>query len=79
MKFTCNVFIILLAIFISIHDIPEMKKQKSYMEMALYVIILFSGVMLTILKANGVELPNPSDVIVAVNSPVVSMLKGALE
>ena len=79
MKFTCNVFIILLAIFISIHDIPEMKKQKSYKEITLYVIILFSGVTLTILKANGVELPNPSDVIVAVNSPVVSMLKGALE
>lgn len=79
MKVACMVFVILLAIFLSIRDIPEMKRKKSYKEMAVYVIILFLGVMLTILKANGADLPNPADVVVAVNSPFVAMLKGVLE
>ncbi|XOQ49477.1 MAG: Holin [Eubacteriales bacterium] len=78
MNFASVVFVILLAVFLSIRDIPEMKRKKEYKEMVIYVIFLFFGIMLTILKASGADLANPSDVVVAINSPFVSKLEGIL-
>ena len=79
MSFASVVFVILLAVVLCFHDIPEMKKQRLYRDITVYVIVLILGVVFTALEAGGAKLPNPADVVVAVCSPVVSMLKGVLE
>lgn len=60
-------------------EIPKMRENKEYRELAAFSIILFFGTLLTILKSLDVEIPNPADFVAAVYAPFVELIKGALE
>lgn len=60
-------------------EIPKMRKNNEYKELAAFSIILFCGTLLTIIKNLNVEIPNPGDVVAAIYAPIVNLIKGALE
>lgn len=60
-------------------EIPKMRKNKEYKELAAFSIILLCGTLLTILKSLNVEILNPGDVVAAIYAPIVNLIKGALE
>ena len=60
-------------------EVPKMRKNKEYRELAAFSIILFCGTLLTILKNLNVEIPNPADFVKVIYAPVENLIKGALE
>ena len=60
-------------------EIPKMRKNKEYKELAAFFIILFFGTLIAILKSLNAEIPNPADFVAAVYAPIVELIKGALE
>lgn len=73
------VFVLAFSITLCIVEIPKMQKNKEYKELAAFSIILFFGTLLAILKSLNVKIPNPADFLAAVYSPLVDLIKGALE
>jgi hypothetical protein len=60
-------------------EIPKMLHDKQYRELVTFSILLVLGTALAILKSLDVEIPNPSDLIVWLYSPVSNVMKGLLE
>lgn len=60
-------------------EIPQMIQQKLYKELWAFSILLSLGTVLSILKSLDVEIPNPSDWIAWVYSPVRSIMEGMLK
>ena len=79
MSMVLIVLVITFSTVLSIIEIPKMRKNKENREMAAFIIILFFGTALTILKSLNVDIPNPADFIQMIFSPLVSLMKGALE
>lgn len=73
------IFVIGFAAILCVVEIPKMRKNEEYKEIVAFSIILFCGTILTILKSLNVEIPNPADLLVSVYSPVVNLIKSALE
>ena len=73
------ILVIAFAVILCVVEIPKMREKKEYKELVAFSIILFCGTLLTVLKSLNVEIPNPADFIAAVYSPVVNLIKGALE
>lgn len=62
-----------------IMEIPKMQKEKQYRELWTFSILLGLGTVLAILKSLDVEIPNPSDFIAWVYSPLKEVMKSLLE
>jgi hypothetical protein len=60
-------------------EIPKMLKQNLYRELYTFVVLLGLGTVLAILKSLNVEIPNPSDFIQWVYSPVTNVIKALLK
>lgn len=60
-------------------EIPKMLKQKLYREVWTFSILLVLGTVLAILKSLNVEIPNPSDFIAWVYSPLTEVMKSLLK
>ena len=62
-----------------LYEIPKMLKSKSIKDLWAFSILLALGVILTILKCLNVTLPNPSDWVAWVFSPVSDFLRNTLK
>ncbi|MGE5328695.1 MAG: hypothetical protein ACM3KR_04210 [Deltaproteobacteria bacterium] len=60
-------------------EIPKMLKGRLYKELWTFSIILALGVTLAILKSLDVDIPNPSDWVTWVYSPVSDFLKQVMD
>lgn len=60
-------------------EVPKMRKKKEYKELALFSVILCFGLITAVLKSLDIAVPNPSDFVVAVFSPLMPILEGVLE
>lgn len=60
-------------------EIPKMLHDKLYRELWTFSILLGLGTLLAILKSLDMEIPNPSDWIAWVYSPVVNVMKDLLK
>jgi hypothetical protein len=60
-------------------EIPKMLKEKQYRELSTFSILLGLGTVLAILKSLDVEIPNPSDWVAWVYSPVKEVMKNLLK
>lgn len=67
--------VLVFAVVLSFIEVPKMLKSKSYREFWSFSILLLIGVALAILKSLGVPLPNPSDWVTWVFSPVSDLIK----
>jgi hypothetical protein len=62
-----------------IKEIPKMLKEKLNRELFAFIVLLGLGTVLAILKSLNVEIPNPSDFIAWVYSPVTELMKSLLK
>lgn len=60
-------------------EIPKMLKERLYRELWTFSILLGLGIILAILKSLDVEIPNPSDFIAWVYSPLSDIMKSLLK
>lgn len=60
-------------------EIPKMLKQKLYRELCAFAVLLGLGTVLAILKSLSVEIPNPSDFVQWVYSPLTNLMKSLLK
>lgn len=71
-----TIFIVLaFSTVLSIIEIPKMLKNKLYKDLVAFSVLLSLGTVLVILKALGVEIPNPSDWVAWIYSPVSGLFK----
>lgn len=73
------VSILVFSIVLCIIEVPTMLKDKSYKDLWTFSILLILGMILAILKKLDITLPNPSDWVALVYSPVSALLKTFLE
>ena len=71
--------VLVFGIVLCIVEIPKMRKDKLYRELWTFSVLLALGTTLAILKSLDVEIPNPSDFIAWVYSPVEGIMKGLLK
>lgn len=67
--------VIIFAIVLCIFEVPKMRKEKQIKELWMFSIILGIGVLITIMKSMDMKIPNPSDWVAWIYSP----LKGLFE
>ncbi|QTL99240.1 hypothetical protein GM661_15390 [Iocasia frigidifontis] len=60
-------------------EIPKMLKERLYRELWTFSILLGLGTVLAILKSLDIEIPNPSDFIAWVYSPLTGIMEGLLK
>lgn len=72
-------FVLIFIIVLMVVEIPAMLRNKSYKELWVFLILLISGAILQILKILKVDIPNPSDAVAWLFSPVVELMKGFLK
>lgn len=72
------VSIIIVLIFSSILcliEVPKMLKLKLYRELSVFLVLLLSGTIMMLLKRLDVEIPNPSDFLAWMHSPINGIMK----
>jgi len=52
-----------------------MWKQKLYKDLGIFCLLLILGTVLAVLKSLDVEVPNPSDLIAWIYSPLAEVMK----
>ncbi|AZV58586.1 hypothetical protein [Clostridium sp. AWRP] len=67
------------SITLCIVEIPKMLKENLHRELWTFSILLALGTVLAILKSLNVKIPNPSDFIAWVYSPLTNIIKSLLE
>jgi hypothetical protein len=67
--------LILFDIVVCAIEIPKMLKQKLVKELIAFVILLLLGTAIGVMKGLGVKVPNPSDFLAWVYSPVSDLMK----
>ncbi|TYQ12680.1 UNVERIFIED_CONTAM: hypothetical protein Cloal_3711 [Acetivibrio alkalicellulosi] len=60
-------------------EIPKMIEKKLFKELYVFGIFVFLGTLLAILKSVDVNIPNPSEWIAWIYSPVADVFKSMLE
>jgi len=60
-------------------EIPKMVKEKLVKELWTFSILLGLGTVLVILKSLGYMIPNPSDLVAWVYSPIEGVMKSMLK
>ena len=67
--------VVLFSFVLSIVEIPKMLKQKLYKDLGIFCLLLILGTVLAVLKSLDVEVPNPSDLIAWIYSPLAEVMK----
>jgi hypothetical protein len=67
--------LLLFDVVVCIVEIPKMLKQKLIRELAAFSVLLLFGTAVGVLKVFDVKVPNPSDLIAWVYSPVSDIMK----
>lgn len=67
--------VIIFAIFLCIIEVPKMRKEKQIKELWMFSIILGIGILIAIMKSLGMKVPNPSDWVAWIYSPLKGLLK----
>lgn len=60
-------------------EIPKMLNQKLYRELGTFTVLLGIGITLAILKSLDMKIPNPSDFVAWVYSPLTDIMKSFLK
>ncbi|HAN09565.1 MAG TPA: hypothetical protein DCP90_03015 [Clostridiales bacterium] len=71
--------VLVFSIVLCVIEIPKMLQDRQYRELWTFSILLGLGTILAILKSLNVDIPNPSDFIAWVYSPVEGVMKGLLK
>ena len=79
MEIAVIALVLIFSVILCIVEIPKMLAGKLIRELWTFSILLLLGVAMTILKSLDVPLPNPSDWIAWVYSPVSNILKDFFE
>jgi hypothetical protein len=79
MEIAAIVLVLAFSSILCIVEIPKMLAMKLNRELWTFLILLVLGVALAILKSLNVSIPNPSDWIAWVYSPVSNVLKDFLK
>ncbi len=66
-------------VIVCIIEIPKMIKQKLIKELVTFSVLLLLGTVLAALKAFDKKVPNPSDFLAWVYSPVADLMKSLME
>lgn len=66
--------ILIIAAVMVISEVPPLVEQKQKKEVIIYSILLFLGIVLSILVALGVTVPNPLDFISYVLKPLTKLI-----
>lgn len=70
---------LLFNIILCIIEIPKMIQEKLFKELCVFCVLVFLGTLLAILKSIDANIPNPSDWIAWVYSPVADVFKSMLK
>lgn len=79
MNILAIVLVLVFSTVLCIIEVPKMLKDNHYKELWTFSILLALGTVLAILKSLSVDLPNPSDLIAWVYSPIEDFLKNLLK
>lgn len=60
-------------------EIPDMNKKGLRREKWAFAAILSLGTVLAVVKSLGMDIPNPSDWVMAVYKPAADLMKGVFE
>lgn len=60
---------------LSIIEIPKMLKSKLYKELLSFSLLLACGTILGVLKSLNINIPNPSDLVAWIYSPLSGAMK----
>ena len=60
-------------------EIPKMLHEKLFKELWMFAILLVLGTVLAILKSLDVEIPNPSNLVAWIYSPLKEVIKSLWE
>ena len=60
-------------------EIPKMLQQKLLKELITFSVLLLLGTVITVMKSFDMKVPNPSDFIAWVYSPVSNLMKALLK
>ena len=60
---------------VCIVEIPKMRRQKLFRELAVFSVLLILGTVTSLLTLMHIKVPNPSDFLKWVYSPVSDMMK----
>lgn len=71
--------VLIFSTIVSIVEIPKMLKNKLYREIVTFSVLLVAGTTLAILKSLNVKIPNPSDWIAWLYSPLKDVMKNMLK
>jgi uncharacterized membrane protein len=66
-------------IVLCIIEIPKMLSQKLIRELVTFSVLLLLGTVVAVLKALDIKVPNPSDFLAWVYSPVADWMKSLLK
>lgn len=67
--------VLILSTCLGFTEIPGMKKRKQIKELWIYSILLGLFTILAVLKCLGVKIPNPSDFVAWIYSPLTNITK----
>jgi hypothetical protein len=66
-------------IVVCVIEIPKMLKQKLIKELITFAIMLLLGTVIGVMKSLDVKVPNPSDFLTWVYSPVSDLMKSLIK
>ena len=67
--------ILLVASVIIIIEVPSLLEKKQKKELIVFSILLFIGVTLSILRAFGINIPNPLDLLTFIFKPMNDLIR----
>lgn len=73
------VYILAVAAFdtiLAVSEIPKMLKSKMYRELIVFSVLLLIGTVLAVMKIVDIDIPNTTDLIIWIYSPVSNLMKG---
>lgn len=73
------IIIVALSIILCVSQIPSMLKNKEMMDFVAFTLILALGITLFVLKAVDVKLPNPSNLLAYIYSPISEFMSEFLK
>lgn len=71
--------VILLAILISVYEIPKLIKNKLFKELIVFFLLLLAGTGLGIARSINLELPSPLDLITFIYKPISDTIYEVLQ
>ena len=73
------ILVLIFSVILCIIEIPKMYNSKLYKDLTVFLFILCCGIILTVLEGLNIKIPNPSDLVTVVYSPISKLMKDLLE